>query len=450
MTTTRSLSATLQHLNRTLRADEAAELPDVELVGRFVDRRDEAAFTALVRRYGPLVFGVCQRILRHEQDAEDAFQATFIVFARDAASVQRGGAVGNWLYGVARNVARKARANRLRREVKERAAADRRPREALPIAPDDLPEIIDGELGALPHKYRTPIVLCDLLGLTTEQAAAEVGCPSKTLGTRLSRGRALLARRLTRRGVACSGAVLAAVFAPKVSAAVSPRLVDSAARAATAFTTGSTAVGPTVAALTTGVSTVMGYSSLKFAALACGLLVAGAFTAAPVLHHLRAAHTPRASRTATAAPNERAARPAIDFDAVHEFFRGLLPWTHSEPLAARTDEPKPLSGVWTKKEGELKLEFAEKTVLKISPHGKDDVILILCEYTEKDGVVKAKITGFEGKDEAKKAVAAKLPVGTEFSFKWKVNKDAATLEDVKGEKAEGLKSHLEGEFGEKK
>ena len=118
MTATRSLSATLQHLNRTLRADEAAQLPDAELVGRFVEQRDEAAFTALVRRYGVLVFGVCRRVLRHEQDAEDAFQATFLVFARDAASVQRAGAVGNWLYGVAHNVARTARGNRHRRKRK--------------------------------------------------------------------------------------------------------------------------------------------------------------------------------------------------------------------------------------------------------------------------------------------------------------------------------------------
>src|SRR6478735_5784744 len=119
MTATRSLSASLRHLNRVLLADEAAALPDSELVGRFVERRDEVAFAALVRRYGVLVFGVCRRVLRHEQDAEDAFQATFLVFARDAARVQRAGAVGNWLYGVAHNVARKARTARQRRTVKE-------------------------------------------------------------------------------------------------------------------------------------------------------------------------------------------------------------------------------------------------------------------------------------------------------------------------------------------
>ena len=116
---TRSLSASLQHLSRTL-LDDTATAPDAELVGRFVARRDPAAFTALVRRYGGVVFGVCRRVLRHEQDAEDAFQATFLVFARDAARVQRAGAVGNWLYGVAHNVARKARTARLTRGASQR------------------------------------------------------------------------------------------------------------------------------------------------------------------------------------------------------------------------------------------------------------------------------------------------------------------------------------------
>lgn len=452
MTATRSLSAALQHVNRTLRTEEAAALPDAELVGRFVERRDEAAFAALVRRYGLLVFGVCRRVLRHEQDAEDAFQATFLVFARDAATVQRAGAVGNWLYGVAHNVARKARANRHRRDLKELAAARAKPHETRPAEPDDTPELIDRELGAMPDKYRAPIVLCDLLGLTTQQAAAEVGCPPKTLGTRLLRARALLAQRLTRRGIALSAAALAAL-APPASAAVPPRWLDSTTQAAT----GSATVGPTVAALTSGVSTAMTVSSLKFAVLACGLLLVGAFAAAPVIHHLHAAHAPRASRSASAggAPRDREApRPPIDLRGVHDLFIGMVSWVHPVALVVPTEDKtaanaKPPAGVWTKKDGEMRLEFG-KSELKVSPHGKDDVILILCEYTEKDGVVRAKVSGFEGKEEAKKAIAAKLPVGTEFSFKWKANKGTATLDDAKCEKFDGLKSHLEGEFEEKK
>ncbi|MBN9118172.1 MAG: RNA polymerase sigma factor [Planctomycetes bacterium] len=454
MAATRSLSATLQNLHRALRADEAAALPDSELVGRFAERRDEAAFAALVRRYGGLVFGVCRRVLRHEQDAEDAFQATFLVLARDAAFVRRAGAIGNWLYGVAHNVARKARANRVRRTAKEQTAAAAWPREASPTVPDDLSEIIDGELAALPHKYRAPVVLCDLQGLTTQQAAEEVGCPPKTLGTRLTRGRALLARRLTRRGVALAAGGVAAALAPPASAAVPAGLSDSTARAVTAFVTGSAAVSPAVAALT-GVSTVMTYSALKFAALACAVLVAGAFTAVPVVQHLRAATASRTARSASAArpvPGEREpARPAFDLGDVHRFLMDLLPWHAARADDKKKDDkPKPPSGTWTKKDGEMKFEFAGKNELKISPHGKDDQILILCEYTAKDGAVKAKITGFEGKDELKKAIGEKLPVGTEFRFKWTVTNHTAKLGEVKGEKVDPLKAHLEGEYEEKK
>lgn len=451
MTATRSLSATLQHLNRTFRADEAGAVPDAELVGRFVEARDEAAFTALVRRYGVLVFGVCQRVLRHEQDAEDAFQATFLVFARDAAAVQHAGAVGNWLYGVAHNVSRKARANRLRRAAKEQAAAETRPLETLPVVPSDLPELLDGELGALPERYRAPIVLCDLLGLTTQEAAAEVNCPPKTLGTRLLRARALLAGRLTRRGIALSVATLATAPGQTASAAVPPRLLDSTAQTAVAFTTGSAAVSPTVAALTTGVSTVMVYSSLKIAVLTSAIFLGAALSTVPVVRHLHAAHAPRAAQPATALASESAtARTPITLNDVHEFLWGLIPW-HAARAEDKKDDKKALSGVWTKKDGETKIEFAEKKVLKISPHGKDEVILVLCEYElGKDNLVEVKITDFEGEDGAKKKFGMVLPVGTKFSFKWKAEKGTATLDELKGDEIERFKSHFEGTFEEKK
>jgi hypothetical protein len=116
------------------------------------------------------------------------------------------------------------------------------------------------------------------------------------------------------------------------------------------------------------------------------------------------------------------------------------------------DKDKPaLSGVWVLKEGETSIEFADKKVVKISPHGDNNLIAVVCEYAVgKDGLVKAKITGFEGKDEAKQVAKESLPVGTEFSFKWKAKKDTAKLEDLKGDKVDLLKSHLEGEYNLKK
>jgi RNA polymerase sigma factor (sigma-70 family) len=180
MTEIPSLSASLRQLGQVLLAGDAAALTDAELVGRFVDWRDEVAFAALVRRYGTVVFGVCRRVLRHEQDAEDAFQATFLVFSRNAARVRRAGAVGNWLYGVAVNVARKAKATRHRRSLKEQEAAAQARSDTMPVVPDDLREILDAELKALPDKYRTPVVMCDLMGLTTHEAATEVVYADRT------------------------------------------------------------------------------------------------------------------------------------------------------------------------------------------------------------------------------------------------------------------------------
>jgi hypothetical protein len=118
----------------------------------------------------------------------------------------------------------------------------------------------------------------------------------------------------------------------------------------------------------------------------------------------------------------------------------------------KKDKDKPaLSGVWELKGGEAKIEFSGKKVVKIAPHGDSAIIAVVCEYSvEKDGLVKAKITEFEGKDEAKEHVKGILPVGTEFSFKWNVKDDTAKLGDLKGDKVEQLKSHLEGDYKQKK
>jgi hypothetical protein len=116
------------------------------------------------------------------------------------------------------------------------------------------------------------------------------------------------------------------------------------------------------------------------------------------------------------------------------------------------DKDKPaLSGVWMLKEGETKLEFSEKNVMTICPHGDSNVIAVICEYTvEREGLVKAKITDFGGKDDAKRIVKEMLPAGTEFTFKWKVTNNAAKLDDLKGDNVEQLKAHLEGEYSQMK
>lgn len=127
---------------------------------------------------------------------------------------------------------------------------------------------------------------------------------------------------------------------------------------------------------------------------------------------------------------------------------GLL--ASAEDKKADKDKPA-LSGVWVQTGGELKIEFEGKDVMKIFPHGENKVIVIICSYTiDKEGLVKAKVTDFDGTDEAKEKVKEKVPVGLEFSFKWKVKDDTATLDDLKGDKVDVLKSHMEGKYDQKK
>jgi RNA polymerase sigma factor (sigma-70 family) len=204
---------------RYLRAIASEGPTDAELLGRFIDRRDEAAFALLVRRHAPMVYGVCRRILPTEQDAEDAFQATFLVLVEKARTAVPRDAVGNWLYGVAHRAALLARRGLVRRRERTGEMCD-------PPAPEPLDELrsaLDEELSRLPDVYRTVIVLCDLEGLTRREAAAVLGWPEGTVAGRLARARALLAKRLARHAPTVSVAALlagtAAARVPEVLAA---------------------------------------------------------------------------------------------------------------------------------------------------------------------------------------------------------------------------------------
>jgi RNA polymerase sigma factor (sigma-70 family) len=188
----RQVSRVLDHLRQA--ALRHGGPTDGQLVQRYLDDGDGAAFAALVRRHGPMVLGVCRRVLRHEQDAEDAFQATFLVLARKAASVVPAEAVGHWLYGVAYRAAQKAREAAARRRARERLARPRQPEEC-PV-PDERREDLDREIARLPDVYRAAVVLCHLQGLSRKEAARRLGCPEGTLSSRLAKARRLLAGRL--------------------------------------------------------------------------------------------------------------------------------------------------------------------------------------------------------------------------------------------------------------
>ncbi|MFL5244389.1 MAG: RNA polymerase sigma factor [Gemmataceae bacterium] len=247
---------------------------DAELLQRFVADRDEAAFEALVRRHGPMVFGVCRRVLRGFHDAEDAFQATFLVLACKAGAVRDQPTVGSWLYGVAYRIAVKARAQAVRRRFKEREAAVTESYSDKVVSGDLVP-ILDRELNRLPEKYRGVVLLCDLGGASRKEAARQLGIPEGTLSSRLAAARSMLAKRLIRRGLSLtSGAMAAALVDNVASASVPASLVISTVQAAARVAAGhavSIAASAPVAALAKGVMTSMLLSKLK---IPLGLLVA--------------------------------------------------------------------------------------------------------------------------------------------------------------------------------
>ncbi len=224
-------------------------LSDGQLLARFLDSREEAAFAALLCRHGPMVLGVCRRLLGHVQDAEDAFQATFLVLARKAASVLKRESVGSFLYGVAYRTALRARARALRRRATERQVQDMPHPEVAPAEARDWQPLLDEALNGLPEKYRAAVVLCDLEGRSRREAARALRLPEGTLSSRLATARRMLARRLARSGLSLSGGALAAMVAERAAAAVPASLLKATAQAAVLIAAGQAAAVLTPAAL---------------------------------------------------------------------------------------------------------------------------------------------------------------------------------------------------------
>jgi RNA polymerase sigma factor (sigma-70 family) len=273
-----------------------AALTDGQLLEHFLGQRDDASFEALLRRHGPMVLGVCRRVLRNEADAADAFQATFLVLVRKAGSIVPRGMVGNWLYGVAHNTARKAKAMNSKRRAREREAGTR-PRPEPPAEDwQKLQAVLDDELSRLPEKYRAPIVLCELEGKPIKEAARQLGWAQGTLAGRLSRGRNLLAKRVARHGMTLSGGAVAALAGGTASAGVPGPLVDSTVHAAAAFAAGQAAVAGAVpaqvAALTEGVLKSMLLTKMKIATAVVLVAAALGTGAGEFAYHSQAAQAP--------------------------------------------------------------------------------------------------------------------------------------------------------------
>jgi RNA polymerase sigma factor (sigma-70 family) len=316
-----------------LRAD-AADVTDGQLLEAFVSRRDPAAFESLVRRHGPMVLGVCRRVLRDPHDVDDAFQASFLVLARKAAAVSPRQLVGNWLYGVAHTTAVRLRAANARRRVRERQVADMpEPEAEQGDRHGDLHRLLDEELARLPDKYRVPVVLCDLEGRPRREVARQLKVPEGTLSSRLTTARRMLAKRLTRRGLTVSGGALAAAVSHEAASAYVPAsLLSATVEAATLVAAGQAATGlvsAQVAALTEGVLKSMFLSKLK-AVVVVLLVVAALGGAAGIKAQMQGAEPPKpegvgqspaseVTRTGQKAPRDSYLRPAGPLPLAFDF-----------------------------------------------------------------------------------------------------------------------------------
>jgi RNA polymerase sigma factor (sigma-70 family) len=269
-------------LLRLFDAGSITSLSEWQLLERFVLHRDQQAFEALVARHGPMVLGTCRRVLGNSQDVDDAFQATFLVLLKRAGSLGPGDVLAGWLHGVAVRVAHQARSTAFRRGQRERTGLALESASPEPAGHDpELQQILDEEISRLPWKYRAPIVLCYLQGHTHEQAARQLEWPLGTVKGRLSRARAQLEGRLSRRGLALGGALAALAAGTRAEAAVAQPLIEATCRAVQQLASGKLSVhifSTSIARLAEGVLTAMIIQKLRLIALSTivsGLLLTG-------------------------------------------------------------------------------------------------------------------------------------------------------------------------------
>jgi RNA polymerase sigma factor (sigma-70 family) len=262
-----SLAKMMSQIRNWAVTHDPGDLADRDLLRRFVSAHDEAAFACLVRRHGSMVLGLCRKLLRHEQDAEDAFQAAFLVLARKAGAIRNHAAVGSWLYGVAFRVANKLRLSRARRLQHEKTLTQDVPAAKVEdLSWREVELAVYSELDRLAEKYRAPLLLCCVQGKTRDEAARQLGWGLGVLRGRLDRGRELLRARLLRRGLSLSAPFLAVGLAGPASALVPAELIGATVAAATGAAPAAVASGlvsAQAAELTRGVVQAMFLNKIK-------------------------------------------------------------------------------------------------------------------------------------------------------------------------------------------
>jgi RNA polymerase sigma factor (sigma-70 family) len=292
------MSRLIRSLHKLAQPLESDRLGDDQLLERFVAGRDRAAFELLLWRHGPMVLGVCRRVLSAAHDAEDAFQATWLTFVKKAGSIVHRAAVGSWLYQVAYRVALRARAARMKRGERESLDLDRLAAASAGdlVETEELGRVLDEEVNRLPARQRAAFVLCCLEGRTGEEAARELGCPPGTVSSRLTRARERLRQRLIRRGLAPAAALGGTMAGDAWSSPVSALLADNTLKATLLLSSGKAAGGALssqAVTLAEGVLRAMFVTKMKIAAAL--ILSVGMFAASSVLVH----------RTLTAAPQAK-------------------------------------------------------------------------------------------------------------------------------------------------
>ncbi|MGH7224547.1 MAG: sigma-70 family RNA polymerase sigma factor, partial [Gemmataceae bacterium] len=303
----------LGHLQHLL-ASVGTPPDDAPLLDRFVRQRDEAAFAELVARHGPLVFGLCRRLLGNVQDAEDVFQATFLVLARKAATIRKPESLSCWLHGVAYRLAVKARTEAERRRLHERQVVPPIDSAETELSWREVRGLIDEELQRLPEKQRLPLVLCYLEGLTQDEAARRLGWPRGTLKRRLETGRERLRLRLTRRGVTLGAGLFATALTETAAKGTVPMALRSATvQAGMQFLTNETALAATRAALLAkGALQTMLTTKLKLGAMSILLLGCAVTAAGLAIPQAPTEKPPESKAEASAPPKARDARHADD------------------------------------------------------------------------------------------------------------------------------------------
>ncbi len=338
------LGAAFRQIQRLFSEGSSTGLSDTQLLNRFATCRDEAAFAAILARHGPMVLAVCRGVLRNPSDAEDAFQATFLVLARKAGSAWAEGQLGGWLHKAAYRIAVRASADTARRRGHEHRAAEGTAVEYTHAdLNDDLRRALHDELARLPARFRLPVVLCDLEGLTHAQAAVQLRCGEASVRRRLAQARERLRARLTSRGFAPSDAAVGLTLARETGTAVPPVCIEATIRAVMSIAAGeamATVVGARVARLSQGRLTMItigwkttATAAISVAAVAClaaGIGAQGGKSAATTPGETKSSLTAAANRPPTA-PIDQKARPSRT-----HVIKGLVLSPNGKPASSAT------------------------------------------------------------------------------------------------------------------